>query len=364
MAVPQDTPPERIGRKLRKSCSECGAVVWTTNRYQQNFYCGLACRKIGLSRRFNKQVECICGQCGKTFCLPHAWTKRGGGKFCSQDCYTDHQRANPHGGNGRPAKPNKKYKCHNCQAVFHASDRRKTTDYCSLECRRAGTHLAKHCPTCDRVFYTSRGDRHVYCSRTCRVAQIKTVKNTECARCGKRFKSRRPDIKHCSEKCRRPAIIIECATCGKSFRASPAELKYKDRAPRRFCSFRCYRRFVGETTPERNARLSLTSLKIKFKQEHAIGRYAVDFYLPDKRIVIEIDEPYWHDKMKERDARKDKYLSARGYDVRRIIAKPLYGKWRTDITDRIRDAIAMPLFASSFDRAAGLDKTVPTHDHE
>lgn len=117
---------------------------------------------------------------------------------------------------------------------------------------------------------------------------------------------------------------MECLNCGKTFRAEPSEINRY----RRFCSRKCYRSYPGETLPEQNARLSLDALGERFHQEHKIAglRKTVDFYLPGRNLVIEIDSPCWHSKTAERDARKDAYLQSLGIGVLRLPAQPFYAK--------------------------------------
>jgi very-short-patch-repair endonuclease len=276
--------------------------------------------------------------------------QRGGGKFCSQKCYGLHQRLSPHGGNGTPAKPRPEVTCKVCGMTFRARGKRS---YCSLECRKSVTHVLKTCPQCKRDFDDLRCVNKTHCSDKCLRA---SRRSKNCQRCGTVMKTGQERLKHCSEECRRPPVFIRCETCGNTRRVVPVY------AEQRFCSFRCYRRFTGETVPERNARLSLSALKVKFIQEHPIGRYSVDFYLPDKKMVVEIDEPYWHEKMKDRDAKKDRFLFERGYDVRRITATPLYGKHSSAITSFMRETITMPLFAPSFCTEVARHTVVPSQD--
>lgn len=121
---------------------------------------------------------------------------------------------------------------------------------------------------------------------------------------------------------------MACIKCGKPFRVSPYELD----STRRFCSTKCFRSYPGETIPEQNARLALVALNITYAQEHRIQglRKPVDFYLPESRIVLEVDSPYWHQATAERDARKDKKLRSMGYDVIRIPASVFYEKELND----------------------------------
>ena len=64
----------------------------------------------------------------------------------------------------------------------------------------------------------------------------------------------------------------------------------------------------------------LRGLEIKFVQQQPIGRYAVDFFLPHVRLVIECDGTYWHSRpgAAEKDRRKDAFLLGAGYPVLRL----------------------------------------------
>jgi len=59
---------------------------------------------------------------------------------------------------------------------------------------------------------------------------------------------------------------------------------------------------------------------IRYEKEVRIGRYRVDFLLPDLAAVIECDGSHWHNlsEVRKRDMVKDKYLSALGYQVYRF----------------------------------------------
>lgn len=66
----------------------------------------------------------------------------------------------------------------------------------------------------------------------------------------------------------------------------------------------------------------LTSLGVEYEEQKRIGRYSVDFYIPGKNLVIECDGSYWHSERKpgakEKDARKDAYLTSCGYSILRL----------------------------------------------
>lgn len=131
--------------------------------------------------------------------------------------------------------------------------------------------------------------------------------------------------------------MIDCVNCGKNFRVLPS-LSHT-----RFCSVRCYRRHTGETIPERNVRLALEHLGIEYVQEAAIPRWQgpVDFLLPAANVALEVDEPYWHAKVADRDAKKTLFLQTRGYTVVRLIATPFYGDFTEPMIDAVRDALTV-----------------------
>ena len=86
---------------------------------------------------------------------------------------------------------------------------------------------------------------------------------------------------------------------------------------RRFCSFRCYRAFDGETSLERDVRVILDKLGVSYDQEFQVGRWSVDFFLPSQRLAIEADSAYWHPDA-AKDRRRDAKLQALGVTVVRI----------------------------------------------
>ena len=56
---------------------------------------------------------------------------------------------------------------------------------------------------------------------------------------------------------------------------------------------------------------------LKFRRQHIIHAYIVDFYLPDVRLVIEVDGPV-HKSSKEYDQEREAILQALGYSVLRF----------------------------------------------
>ena len=55
----------------------------------------------------------------------------------------------------------------------------------------------------------------------------------------------------------------------------------------------------------------------KFRRQHAIGPFIVDFYCSKERLVIEIDGPV-HETTQEHDQARQEFLEARGLKVLRF----------------------------------------------
>ena len=63
-------------------------------------------------------------------------------------------------------------------------------------------------------------------------------------------------------------------------------------------------------------------LGVKFKRQHSIGGYILDFYCPEKKLIIELDgEIHNTREAKEYDAMRDKYFRELGYIVLRLLNK-------------------------------------------
>lgn len=53
---------------------------------------------------------------------------------------------------------------------------------------------------------------------------------------------------------------------------------------------------------------------LKFRKQHGIGEYIVDFYCSEKSIIIELDGDS-HASSQERDEKRTNYLSGLGYTI-------------------------------------------------
>ena len=56
---------------------------------------------------------------------------------------------------------------------------------------------------------------------------------------------------------------------------------------------------------------------LRFRRQHPVGRFVLDFYCPSHRLVVEVDGEV-HDSQLERDSERTKALEAYGYRVLRF----------------------------------------------
>ncbi|MEP6966989.1 MAG: DUF559 domain-containing protein [Pseudomonadota bacterium] len=60
---------------------------------------------------------------------------------------------------------------------------------------------------------------------------------------------------------------------------------------------------------------------LRFRRQHPIGPYILDFYCPSARLVVEIDgEGHGHPDQENHDRARDRWLGARGLTVLRFAA--------------------------------------------
>lgn len=58
---------------------------------------------------------------------------------------------------------------------------------------------------------------------------------------------------------------------------------------------------------------------LKFKRQHSIGNYIVDFYCASKKLIIELDGGYHHSKeQREKDRLRDEHLKEMNFNVLRF----------------------------------------------
>lgn len=249
------------------------------------YFCGYSCRQ---SYYESLRPRLMCEHCGQEHSSPPSRQGRGE-RFCSRLCYEEHRKSEL---------------------------------------------VTKVCQVCGKEFTVKAiyADRYKVCSRPCRTARTKYV---ACERCGVTFRAE-PNLNrhYCSDECRNPPHYRSCPNCGITFRTEP-------KSRRRFCSHLCARRFCGETTLEEKVRSALETLGVAYYPQVPVGSYWVDFLIPDRRIALEADGVYWHDRTRERDARKTAFLESCGWCVVRITDREL--KSSPFAEQVVRERITIPL---------------------
>jgi len=69
---------------------------------------------------------------------------------------------------------------------------------------------------------------------------------------------------------------------------------------------------------------------IHFRNQHAIGKYVVDFCAPRKKLIIELDGSQ-HLEQKEYDSERTVYLESKGYKVIRF--------WNSEVMNDIEGVL-------------------------
>ncbi len=63
----------------------------------------------------------------------------------------------------------------------------------------------------------------------------------------------------------------------------------------------------------------------KFRRQHSVGRYILDFYCPQERLAVELDgEVHSFVSAQERDLERDSFLNAQGIKVLRFENKAVF----------------------------------------
>jgi very-short-patch-repair endonuclease len=95
----------------------------------------------------------------------------------------------------------------------------------------------------------------------------------------------------------------------------------------------------------------------KFRRQHPIGPYIVDFYCPTAKLAVEIDgRGHEHPEQVEHDRRRTRWLATRGVRVIRIAATDVRDELEgvlefiaRVIRERIADATPPPRFTEKVD---------------
>lgn len=298
-------------------------------------------------------VTKVCEVCGKEYEVKPSHAEKS--KYCSRECQITRQKTSIH------------KQCAFCEKDIEViPTRERKYNFCSRECNIAFMKnnpinpTIKICEICGKE-YIAKTVKGKYCSIKCKeIANSSIIK--KCIVCGKEFKVKKyraETAKTCSRKCadihqERNKLTLKCKQCGKEFTVAPSRRQYENH----FCSLKClgaYNRDSGralqitlnnlahlarETSIEKAIREWLETHQIIHQPQFIIGKYCVDFYLPDYNVIIEAYGDYFHANPNEyggdkkplnemqlrhikRDSERIPYLKQRGHSV--------YCFWERDI---------------------------------
>ena len=222
------------------------------------------------------------------------------------------------------------------------------------------------CDLCEKDFYRVRKDvkENTLCSKKCRNDYLKSVNPSlnsikhvvSCETCKNKFEVVDSKFKSqkfflCSRECYKKHRskyyngdklynyqneFVECNNSKCTSKVKTSDY-YRENNNHQFCSHKCYWEFKSEyyneyyyvpqlfeerkeTVPESMVRKWLESNCIEYIQEYRIGKYYVDFYIPDTNLIIEVYGDYWHVNP-----------AIYGYEEgKREIHKNQIGKWDKD----------------------------------
>lgn len=191
--------------------------------------------------------------------------------------------------------------------------------YCSKECRHQaafGDITCKRCGTIFQAYYRSRQ----YCSLTCRQPWNKGRQWSQDvkAKISQRVVARGGMSGSNNPRWNPTITVRKCKTCRRMFR--PKDVSKVKKGYGIYCSKACYQKAKGETVPEQLVRKALNALGELYQPQAIIGFWTVDFLLPFRTTVIEVDGNYWHNLpgAARRDKAKTTYLTNRGFRVLRF----------------------------------------------
>ncbi|MGH9441563.1 MAG: endonuclease domain-containing protein [Thermoanaerobaculia bacterium] len=79
---------------------------------------------------------------------------------------------------------------------------------------------------------------------------------------------------------------------------------------------------------------------VRFRRQHSVGPFVLDFYCWKRNLAIELDGPI-HERSRERDTARDQYLLSRGITVPRIKNTELSTSMSA-VLARIEQALNLP----------------------
>lgn len=236
----------------------------------------------------------ICPQCGKEF----SYMKSKERKYCSKECFCNSKQTG------------KEIICDNCGKLFYRRqyhiDRQKMrgqNNFCCIKCQKEYLHKqtyeVRKCEICGKEFEVSKLSTQRFCSDQCQIKwQTTRIREfnpkftsilTPCTYCGKEhyvkpYKFEQQENFFCSKECRQAWYATVY-----SQRAD-----WKEASRQRILQQLQNNVFGTETIPQKIVNTILDEIGIKYVREQVFEFYAVDNYLLDFNLIIEVQGDYWH----------------------------------------------------------------------
>ena len=236
----------------------------------------------------------ICPQCGKGF----SYMKSQKRKYCSKECFKKSKQTGTD------------IKCDNCGKLFYRRqyhiDRQKNkgqNNFCCPQCQKEYLHKqafeVRVCEICGLEFEVSKLSTQRFCSDQCQI-QWQTTRTKElnpkfasiltpCTYCGiphyvKPYKFNEQENFFCSIDCRQ-AWYAEVYS---------QREEWREESRQRILSQLQNGCFDTDTMPQKIVNDILDELLVEYRREKPFEYYAVDNYLLNYGLIIEVQGDYWH----------------------------------------------------------------------
>jgi len=202
----------------------------------------------------------------------------------------------------------------------------------------------KNCLTCKKEFivWHFEIETRSFCSRACYWKSLEGKaawnKGIKTGISPWKNKKRSEETKEKIRQSLRKGKYINCKICKKRFFISPSSIL----VGKKYCSEDCQyndkqalqvqgintilklQDHKGLNKLELKGRAILQDIGIEFEEQVPMfDKFLVDVLVPSKKLVIQWDGEYWHDKRKSNDMSQDRYLNKCGYRVLRITDKQI-----------------------------------------
>lgn len=104
----------------------------------------------------------------------------------------------------------------------------------------------------------------------------------------------------------------------------------------------CKQNRKKKTPAEKRMFNLLLKWKIKFRSQRPIDIYIVDFLIPDRRLIIEVDGEY-HKKQREYDKKREEYIRSKGFNIVRISNQEVLSTNCDELLDKILSYPEIPI---------------------